>query len=210
MSDNNTLLEKVEGLKVRLAEIQKQLSDPESMADMKKYVQLNKDYKELEPIVKAGEKYKKMLEDYDSAKDLIVNEKDEELKEMAREEMASLEEGLPKMEEEIKLLLIPADPEDGKNAIMEIRGGTGGDEAAIFAGDLFRMYSKYIEKKGWKLEVTRKSSAPFPEMVYTGFSNMNPACTASSVCLRPRLREGFTHPPLQWWFCRKPESLTWR
>ena len=139
MSDNNTLLEKVEGLKVRLAEIQKQLSDPESMADMKKYVQLNKDYKELEPIVKAGEKYKKMLSDYDSAKDLIVNEKDEELKEMAREEMAALEESLPKMEEEIKLLLIPADPEDGKNAIMEIRGGTGGDEAAICAGDLFRM-----------------------------------------------------------------------
>ena len=157
MSDNNTLLEKVEGLKVRLAEIQKQLSDPESMADMKKYVQLNKDYKELEPIVKAGEKYKKMLDDYDSAKDLIVNEKDEELKEMAREEMATLEESLPKMEEEIRLLLIPADPEDGKNAIMEIRGGTGGDEAAIFAGDLFRMYSKYIERKGWKLEVTSQT-----------------------------------------------------
>ena len=122
MSDNNnTLLEKIEGLKVKLDQIQAQLSDPESMADMKKYVQLNKDYKEIEPIVKAGARYKKMVEDYDAAKDLIVNEKDEELREMAREELASLEEALPKMEEEIKLLLIPADPEDGKNAIMEIR-----------------------------------------------------------------------------------------
>lgn len=158
MADNNTLLEKIAGLKTKLEEIQAQLSDPEAMSDMKRYVQLNKDYKEIEPIVKAGAKYQKMITDYNAAKDLIVNEKDEELKEMAREEMVSLEEALPKMEEEIKLLLIPSDPEDGKNAIMEIRGGTGGDEAAIFAGDLFRMYSKYIERKGWKLEIT--SQAP--------------------------------------------------
>ena len=154
----NSLIEKSAGLKVKLEQIQQQLSDPESMSDMKRYVQLNKDYKELEPIVKAGDEYEKMLQNYDSAKDLIVNEKDEELKEMARAEIVALEEELPKKEEEIKLLLIPSDPEDGKNAIMEIRGGTGGDEAAIFAGDLFRMYSKFIEKRGWKMEVTSQAA----------------------------------------------------
>lgn len=154
----NSLIEKIAGLKVKLEQIQQQLSDPESMSDMKRYVQLNKDYKELEPIVKAGDEYEKMLQNYNSAKDLIVNEKDEELKEMARAEIAALEEALPKKEEEIKLLLIPSDPEDGKNAIMEIRGGTGGDEAAIFAGDLFRMYSKFIEKRGWKMEVTSQAA----------------------------------------------------
>ncbi len=158
MSDSNSLIEKIDGLKIKYQEIEKQLSDPDVMGDMKKFVQLNKDYKELEPIVKAGEKYKKMVLDYDNAKDLMVNEKDDELKEMAREEIALLEEELPKMEEEIKLLLIPADPEDGKNAIVEIRGGSGGDEAAIFAGDLFRMYSKFIEKRGWKLEVTSQAA----------------------------------------------------
>lgn len=170
MSDSNSLVEKIEGLKSKFEEIQNQLAEPSVMANMKKFVQLNKDYKELEPIVKAGEKYKQMLKDYDAAKDLVVNEKDDELKEMAREELQTLEEELPKMEEEIKLLLIPADPEDGKNAIMEIRGGTGGDEAAIFAGDLFRMYSKYIEKKGWKLEVTSQApgtSGGFKEVICT-------------------------------------------
>ncbi len=153
----NTLIEKLDGLKEKYAEISRQISDPETMADMKRYVQLNKDYKELEPIIAAGEKYKKMVGDLAGAKDILMNEKDEDLREMAREEAAMLEEELPKMEEEIKIMLIPADPQDSKNAIMEIRGGTGGDEAAIFAGDLFRMYSKYFERKGWKCEVTSLS-----------------------------------------------------
>ncbi|MGM9774372.1 MAG: peptide chain release factor 1 [Candidatus Egerieousia sp.] len=167
---NMTLLERVSGLKSKFEDIQKKLADPEVMGDMKKYVQLNKDYKELEPIIAAGEKYQKMIENYESSKDIVVNEKDEELKEMAKEEMALLEEQMPAMEQEIKLLLVPADPEDGKNAIMEIRGGTGGDEAAIFAGDLFRMYSKYIEKKGWKLEVTSTAEGTaggYKEVIFT-------------------------------------------
>ena len=110
-----------------------------------------------------------MIEDYDAAKDIIANEKDEELREMAKEEMAEIEPKLPEMEQNIKLLLIPADPQDSKNAIVEIRGGTGGDEAAIFAGDLFRMYSKYIEKRGWKMEVTNQSEGAaggFKEIVF--------------------------------------------
>ena len=98
-----------------------------------------------------------MVDDLSGAKDILMNEKDEDLREMAREEAAGIEEALPKMEEDIKIMLIPADPQDGKNAIMEIRGGAGGDEAAIFAGDLFRMYTKYFERKGWKCEVTSSS-----------------------------------------------------
>ena len=153
----NTLIEKVLGLQEKYDSLQRQLSDPEVISDMKKYVQLNKEYKELAPIIKAGTEYKRMIEEYESAKEILSNEKDEELREMAKEEIAEIEQKIPAAEENIKLLLIPADPQDSKNAILEIRGGTGGDEAAIFAGDLFRMYSKYSEKKGWKLEVTNQS-----------------------------------------------------
>ena len=164
----NSLLAKIEGLYDKFNTLQEQLSDPEVMSDMKRFVQLNKEYKERDPIVKAGTKFKKMVEDYEAAKDILQNEKDEELREMAKEEAAMLEEVLPQMEEEIKLLLIPADPQDAKNAIIEIRGGAGGDEASIFAGDLFRMYSKYIERRGWKMEITSQSegtSGGFKEII---------------------------------------------
>ncbi len=150
----NTLLEKVMSLQDKFKSLQDQLASPEVVSDMKRFVQLNKDYKELEPIIKAGHAYKKLLDDLASAKDILVNEKDSELREMARDEIAELEPKVPEMEQQIKLLLIPADPDDSKNAMVEIRGGTGGDEAAIFAGDLFRMYSKFAESRGWKLEVT--------------------------------------------------------
>ncbi|MGN1046510.1 MAG: PCRF domain-containing protein, partial [Candidatus Cryptobacteroides sp.] len=148
----NSLLEKVLGLQDKYEALQQQLSDPEVMSDMKKYVQLNKEYKELSPIIEAGNQYKKLVGDYEAAKEILNTEKDEELREMAKEEIAKIEPRLPQMEQDIKLLLIPADPQDSKNAILEIRGGTGGDEAAIFAGDLFRMYSKYFERRGWKME----------------------------------------------------------
>ena len=150
----NTLLEKVLSLQDKFQSLQEQLASPEVVSDMKRFVQLNKDYKELEPIIKAGHAYKKLLDDLASAKDILVNEKDNELREMARDEIADIEPRIPEMEQNIKLLLIPADPDDSKNAMVEIRGGTGGDEAAIFAGDLFRMYSKFAESRGWKLEVT--------------------------------------------------------
>ena len=164
----NSLLAKIEGLYDKFNTLQEQLADPEVMSDMKRFVQLNKEYKELDPIVKAGTKFKKMVEDYEAVKEILQNEKDEELREMAKEEAAMLEEVLPQMEEEIKLLLIPADPQDAKNAIIEIRGGAGGDEASIFAGDLFRMYVKYIERRGWKMEVTSQSegtSGGFKEVI---------------------------------------------
>lgn len=154
MAQNNTLLDKVLSLQDKFKSLQEQLASPDVMSDMKRYVQLNKDYKELEPIINAGLEYKKTLDNIASAKDILINEKDDDLKEMAREEISELEAKVPAMEDNLKLLLIPADPDDAKNAIVEIRGGAGGDEAAIFAGDLFRMYQHFAERKGWKLEVT--------------------------------------------------------
>ena len=150
----NTLLEKVLSLQDKYKKLEAQLADPEVIADMKKFVQLNKDYKELQPIIAAGLEYKRLVEELSQAKDILMNEKDEDLKEMAREEITDIEPKLPDMEQNIKLLLIPADPDDSKNAMVEIRGGTGGDEAAIFAGDLFRMYQHFAERRGWKLEIT--------------------------------------------------------
>lgn len=163
------LLEKVLSLEDKFQSLQEQLSSPEVMSDMKRYVQLNKDYKELEPIIRAGKEYENMTRDLASAKDILVNEKDDELREMAREEVSDIESRMPQMEQDIKLLLIPADPDDSKNAIIEIRGGTGGDEAAIFAGDLFRMYQHFAESKGWKLEVTDQTpgtSGGFKQVVF--------------------------------------------
>ena len=153
MADNSILI-RLDGLKLKYEEIGQKLTDPEVIADVKQFVQLTKEYKELEPIIETSERYRKAVDALADAKDILANDKDEDMREMAREEIATLEPQLVTMEEEIKLLLIPKDPQDEKNAILEIRGGTGGDEAAIFAGDLLRMYTKYIESKGWRYEIT--------------------------------------------------------
>ena len=147
---DNSILQRLDGLKLKYEELGQKLTDPEVIADVKQFVQCNKDYKELEPIIETSERYRTALANLAEAKDVLVNDHDEEMREMARAEIAELEPAIARMEEEIKLLLIPKDPQDSKNAIMEIRGGTGGDEAALFAGDLFRMYTKYIESKGCK------------------------------------------------------------
>ncbi|NLA15709.1 MAG: peptide chain release factor 1 [Bacteroidales bacterium] len=165
----NSLLAKLEGVRKKYEVLQKQLSDPALVQDMKKYVALNKEYAEIEPVVKAGEKYRNVLQELATAKEILLTEKDEEIKEFAKEEMAKLEEQVPAMEQQIKFLLIPADPEDSKHAIVEVRAGTGGDEASIFAGDLFRMYSKFAEKNGWKVEMTDSSegtSGGFKEVIF--------------------------------------------
>lgn len=121
---------------------------------MERYVKLTKEYKELEAITSAADQYKKALATGEESQSILDSEEDAELKEMAQLELEELSEKLPEMEQHIKLLLVPADPEDSKNVILEIRGGTGGDEACLFAGDLFRMYTKFCERKGWKMEVT--------------------------------------------------------
>jgi len=150
---NNMILERLEGVKARFIEVGELLTHQDVLSDMDRYVKLSREYKDLQPIIESYEKYKLALENISSTKELLSTEKDEEMREMAKAELEHLNAGIPEMEEEIKLLLIPADPEDDKNAVMEIRAGTGGDEASIFAGDLFRMYSKFFELQGWKAEV---------------------------------------------------------
>ena len=154
MADNNSILEKLDGLVARFEEVSTLITDPAVIADQKRYVKLTKEYKELDDLMKARKEYMQLLANIEEAKDILSNESDADMREMAKEEMDNSQERLPVLEEEIKLLLVPADPQDGKNAILEIRGGTGGDEAAIFAGDLFRMYAKFCETKGWKMEVS--------------------------------------------------------
>lgn len=151
------ILEKLEGLVPRFEEVSTLITDPNVIADQKRYVQLTKEYKNLEDIMNARKDYIHVIKSLEEAKELLVIEDDPDMKEMAREEIAANEKRIPELEEAIKLLLIPADPEDSKNVTLEIRGGTGGDEAALFAGDLFRMYTKYCEIKGWHLVVSSMS-----------------------------------------------------
>ena len=146
------------------------ITDPAVIADMKRYIKLNKEYNELNKIMNAVKEYKTALANISEAKEIYDKESDTELREMAKAEIDNLEPKIPEMEENIKLLLIPADPEDNKNVVMEIRGGTGGDEAAIFAGDLFKMYTRYCENKGWKVEVSDFSEGTiggFKEIIFT-------------------------------------------
>lgn len=152
---NNLILEKLEGVKQRFVEVGELLTQPDILSDMKKYIKLNKEYKDLQPIIESYEKYKLTIENIASTKELLATEKDEEMREMAKLELDGMINSIPAMEDEIKMLLTPADPEDDKDAVMEIRAGTGGDEASIFAGDLLRMYSKYFEQRGWKAEINR-------------------------------------------------------
>lgn len=163
------ILSKLGAIKDHYLEVGKMIIDPDVISDTKRYVKFSKEYKDLEPVAEAYDSYKLLNDNIANAKDIIKNEEDADFKEMAKEELNELLEEKEKMEEEIKFLLIPKDPEDSKNAVVEIRGGTGGDEAAIFAGDLFRMYSKYIETKGWKLELVdtnHGSSGGFKEVIF--------------------------------------------
>lgn len=147
------MLDKLEAIKLRWEEVERDLSSPQAMSDMKRYAQLNKEYKDLTKIVDEYRVYKNVVSNIDTNKSILANEKDDELREMAKMDLDELLEQKEQLEEKIRLMLIPKDPEDSKNAMLEIRGGTGGDEAAIFAGDLYRMYTRYFEKRGWRTEV---------------------------------------------------------
>ena len=151
------LLDRLEGLVSRYEEVATLITDPSVIADQKRYVKLTKEYKDLGRIVQARKEYLGLLQNIQDAKEMMAMEDDAETKDMLRQELNDSETRIPQLEEEIKLLLVPADPEDGKNVIMEIRGGTGGDEAALFAGDLFGMYKRFCDSKGWTLSVTSVS-----------------------------------------------------
>ena len=156
-NDNNNILQKLDGLESRFEEVSTLITDPNVIGDQQRYVKLTKEYKDLEDIMKARQKYVDCLNAIKEAKDILANESDPDMKAMAREELNDAEARQPQLEEEIKIALVPKDPEDAKNVQMEIRAGAGGDEAALFAGDLFNMYKRYCETKGWTVSITAVS-----------------------------------------------------
>jgi peptide chain release factor 1 len=149
---NADMLDKLEAIKERFYYLEEKLSDPEVLADMKQFSKINKEYKSLQEIVNTFDEYKEVLEGINSSKSLL-KDSDPEMREMAEIELGELSPKKEELEELLKMLLIPKDPNDDKDVIMEIRSGTGGDEASIFAGDLYRMYTKYFESRGWKTEI---------------------------------------------------------
>ncbi len=160
------MLDKLEAIKNRFDEVSELIVDPNIISDMKQYIQLNKEYKDLQPIIEAYQEYKNILSNIENAKEML---KDDEMKEMAKTELDELTPKQEELEEEIKVLLIPKDPADSKNAVVEIRAGAGGDEASIFTGDLYRLYSNYASSKGWKTEVVdvaEGTSGGYKEIIF--------------------------------------------
>ena len=163
------MLEKIEIIKQRFDEVSDLIIQPDIISDQKRYVKISKEYKDLNKILARGQLYKTLVSNIEEAQEIIADDSDPEMVEMAKIELEDAKGQLPKLEEEIKVLLIPKDPEDAKNIVVEVRAGTGGDEASIFAGDLHRMYSKYCESKGWKVEVVdfnEGTSGGYKEIIF--------------------------------------------
>ena len=179
------MIEKLEEIKHRFEEVGQLIVQPDLMADMKKYSKLNKEYKDLDKVVKKYEEYQKVSGDIDGSKEILAAEKDPELREMAKMELEELEPKKEELEEELKQLLIPKDPNDSKNVVLEIRGGTGGDEAAIFAGDLFRMYQQFSESQGWNLSILSLN-----EGTVGGFKEIVASITGEDVYAKLKFESG--------------------
>lgn len=163
------LLARLEGIEARFEEVSTLITDPDVISDMPRYVKLTKEYKDLEKLTATTQRYRNTLAAVDEAR-AMLDEDDADIRAMAKEQLETSLGALPALEEEIKILLIPSDPEDAKNAIVEIRAGTGGDEAALFAGDLFKMYMKFCESRGWTTAVSSVSEGAaggFKEIVFT-------------------------------------------
>lgn len=175
-SADNSILSRLDGLDARFAEVSTLITDPSVIADMKRYVQLTREYKDLERITRSMHRYRALLDDIDEAQELLQTETDPDMRAMAHQQLDEARAAIPPLEEEIKLLLIPADPEDARNAILEIRGGTGGDEAALFAGDLLKMYQKYCESRGWQFNITS-----FTEGAVGGFKEVIVSVSGADV-----------------------------
>lgn len=164
-----SMLDKLEAIRLRFEEVGQLIVQPEVASNIKEFTKLNKEFKDLEKIVVVYKEYKNVLENIASSKEILKTEKDEEFRDMAKMELDELVPRQPELEEELKFMLIPKDPDDSKNVIVEIRAGAGGDEAGIFAGDLYRMYDRYIDTKGWRKELislNEASSGGFKEIVF--------------------------------------------
>ena len=163
------MLEKIQIIKQRFDEVSDLIIQPDIISDQKRYIQINKEYKDLKKILERAEVYKTLVSNLEEAQEIITDGSDSEMVEMAKIQMDEAKQQMPVLEEEIKVLLIPKDPEDAKNVVMEVRAGTGGDEASIFAGDLQRMYTKYCESKGWRVDVVdfnEGTSGGYKEIIF--------------------------------------------
>ena len=163
------MLEKLKLVEDRFEEINELIIRPDIISDQKKYIQISKEYKEIKKIIEKGSVYKNLLSNKSEALEIISNENDEEMIEMAKMQLEEVEAKVPQVEEDLKLLLIPKDPDDSKNVVVEIRAGTGGDEASIFAGDLYRMYTKFSESKKWSVnlvDVSEGTSGGYKEIIF--------------------------------------------
>jgi peptide chain release factor 1 len=163
------MIDKLNAIKQRYDEVCDLIMQPEVISDSQRYVKLNREYKNLAELVKAREQYIRITANIDEARDILKNSKDVEMKEMAKMELEDAEPALVQLEEDIRIMLIPKDPEDDKNAIVEVRAGTGGDEASIFAGDLFRMYARYCERNGLRMEIldsNEGTSGGYKEIIF--------------------------------------------
>ena len=163
------MLEKIQIIKQRFDEVSDLIIQPDIISDQKRYIQINKEYKDLKKILERAEVYKTLVSNFEEAQEIIADGSDSEMVEMAKIQMDEAKQKMPLLEEEIKVLLIPKDPEDAKNVVMEVRAGTGGDEASIFAGDLQRMYTKYCESKGWRVDVVdfnEGTSGGYKEIIF--------------------------------------------
>ena len=163
------MVEKLKLVENRFAELSELIIKPDIISDQKKYIQISKEYKDLKKIIDKGEVYKNLIANKSEAQEIISIEKDDEMIEMAKMQLEEVEAELPKIEEDLKVLLIPKDPDDSKNVVVEIRAGTGGDEASIFAGDLYRMYTKFSESKNWSVnlvDLNEGTSGGYKEIIF--------------------------------------------
>jgi peptide chain release factor 1 len=163
------MIEKLNIVKQRFDEVNDLIIQPDVISDQKRYIELNKEYKDLRALMDEREKYLELTNNIEEAKEIITDGSDAEMTEMAKMQLEEAEKEVPKLEEKIRMMLVPKDPDDAKNVVMEIRAGTGGDEASIFAGDLYRMYTKYVESKGWKhniVDYSEGTSGGFKEMIF--------------------------------------------
>jgi len=164
------MLDKLRIIKQRFDEVSDLIIQPDIISDQKRYVKISKEYKDLNAVMKVGDEYRGLLKNIEEAKEIIADGSDDDMTEMAKIEIEEAEARLPQLEEDIKFMLIPKDPDDAKNVMVEIRAGTGGDEASIFAGDLFRMYIKYCADRGWKtsiVDMSEGTSGGFKEIIFS-------------------------------------------
>jgi peptide chain release factor 1 len=214
------MLDRLQIVKQRFDEVSDLIIQPDVIADQKRWVALNKEYKDLKALADKRDEYVNLTGNIDEANAIIAEGSDAEMVEMAKMQLDEAKERLPELEEEIKFMLIPKDAEDAKNVMVEIRAGTGGDEASIFAGDLFRMYTKYCENRGWRtsvVDMNEGTSGGFKEVILksparmcTAHSSSKPAYTVYNAYHKQKPKAAYTPRLRPSWCCPKPKNSTYK